>query len=302
MPWTPSQIPSQREKHAIVTGANSGIGYFTALELARAGAHVVLACRGSKGDDAAKRICQEIPEARVSGAQLDLADLSSVRTFAAAQDGNPLDLLINNAGVMAIPTRTFTKDGFETQFGTNHLGHFALTALLLPSLLASPSPRVTVVSSGAHKMGKIDFDNLQGERSYSAWGAYCQSKLANLLFMLELQRQAKLAGSSLLCTGAHPGYALTNLQTSGPGKFMSSMMLLIAPLLAQDAAHGAWPTELAATDPDAQPGNYYGPTGFQELKGNPALANISARANDEPTARRLWEVSLKLTSVVFPWH
>jgi NAD(P)-dependent dehydrogenase (short-subunit alcohol dehydrogenase family) len=204
MPWTPSQIPSQREKHAIVTGANSGIGYFTALELARAGAHVVLACRGSKGDDAAKRICQEIPEARVSGAQLDLADLSSVRTFAAAQDGNPLDLLINNAGVMAIPTRTFTKDGFETQFGTNHLGHFALTALLLPSLLASPSPRVTVVSSGAHKMGKIDFDNLQGERSYSAWGAYCQSKLANLLFMLELQRQAKLAGSSLLCTGDQP--------------------------------------------------------------------------------------------------
>ena len=301
--WTPADISTQEGKRVIVTGANSGIGFHTAFELARAGAEVILACRRGKGPEARKRIIDELPGARVSAAELDLASLASVRAFASAQlaENRAIDLLVNNAGVMAIPQRTVTEDGFETQFGTNYLGPFALTALLLPGLLGSRSPRVTMVSSAAHKQGRINFDDLQSERSSSAWGAYGRSKLADLMFTFELQRQSKLAGSSLLSTAAHPGYAVTNLQTSGPSKTTARLLGLVAPLMAQDAAHGAWPTLLAATNPRAQPGDYYGPDGFIEMRGHPRLASVSPRARDEDSANRLWNVSLKLTNVVFRW-
>jgi NAD(P)-dependent dehydrogenase (short-subunit alcohol dehydrogenase family) len=302
--WTTADIPDQHGRRVVVTGANSGIGFAAARELARAGADVVLACRDTaKGDAAAARIRETAPDATLTVAALDLADLASVRDFAEREQARgTLDLLINNAGVMALPHRR-TADGFEMQLGTNHLGHFALTGRLLPSLLRAADPRVVTVASGAHRMGRIDFDDLQGQRRYRKWRAYGQSKLANLLFAFELQRRADAAATSLRSVAAHPGYAATNLQLAGPRMQGSSLAergnLLLNRVLAQSDEKGALPTLYAATRPDLPGGVYVGPDGPWEMRGNPTLVNATARATDEASARRLWDVSQELTGVSF---
>jgi NAD(P)-dependent dehydrogenase (short-subunit alcohol dehydrogenase family) len=300
--WTKANIPSQIGKTAIVTGGNSGIGWNTALELARAGADVILAARDErKGPDAVERIKRQVPQGKVRFEKLDLASLRSIHAFAGRLSSEPrIDLLVNNAGVMSIPQRETTEDGFEKQFGTNYLGPFALTLLLLPLLQRSGRPRVTVVSSGAANMGskKINFDDLQSEKSYGPWKAYCQSKLADLLFMSELGRRASQAGVPLLTDAAHPGWARTNLQTSGPGheawisRFMSKFF-------SHDSAGGALPTLRAATT-DAPQDSYFQPGGLFALKGAPVLTVLPKPANDLEAARRLWEISEKLTGVVWP--
>ncbi|WP_283134762.1 oxidoreductase [Rhizohabitans arisaemae] len=297
MRWTAAQIGDQTGMTAVVTGANSGIGLVTAGELARRGAEVVLACRDvGKGERAADRIRGAAPDARLSVRALDLADLGSVRGF--AEEIGELDLLVNNAGVMATPYRK-TADGFEMQLGTNHLGHFALTGLLLPALLARPRPRVVTVSSGMHRGGRIDFDDLNGERRYRKWGAYSQSKLANLLFAFELQRRA--AGTALRSVAAHPGLASTNLQSSESrmthNRLTDAGWALVARLIAQSADQGALPILYAATEPDLPGGSYVGPGGFVEMRGYPVLVASSAAARDQATARRLWELSEELTGV-----
>jgi NAD(P)-dependent dehydrogenase (short-subunit alcohol dehydrogenase family) len=231
---------------------------------------------------------------------LDLASLQSVRSFGAKVGGEAkLDLLVNNAGVMSVPQRETTADGFEVQFGTNFLGPFALTGLLMPALQRAASPRVTIVASAAAKLGmrRIKFDDLQGERSYGPWKAYCQSKLADLMFMLELARRCTAAGIGLLSNAAHPGYARTNLQTSGPGRPQNSIEKIIASFLSQDAAHGALPTLRAATAMDAAAGSFYGPDRLFQLKGDPVLVPVPKPARDEAASRTLWEVSEKLTRV-----
>jgi NAD(P)-dependent dehydrogenase (short-subunit alcohol dehydrogenase family) len=303
--WTPADIPDLGGRTAVVTGANSGIGFHAARELAAHGARVVLAVRDeARGAEAAGRITPgtgaPAPEVR----RLDLADLSSVRAFAEGFD-EPLDLLVNNAGVMALPRRT-TADGFEMQLGTNHLGHFALTGLLLGRLATRPGARVVTVSSGAHRMGRIRFDDLQGERRYQRWSAYGQSKLANLLFTLELQRRATLAGLDLLSVAAHPGYAATNLQVRGAqmdgSRLKVVQSLLMNRILAQSEEKGALPTLYAATAPDMPPAGYAGPDGPLEGRGNPRLVGRSGAAQDEATARRLWEESEALTAVRYDFE
>jgi NAD(P)-dependent dehydrogenase (short-subunit alcohol dehydrogenase family) len=305
-PWTTNDIPSQQNRRVVITGANSGIGYEAALELARRGAEIILPARTlDKANGAIARIRREVPSAEVTPAILDLASLASVREFAAQYaPGKSLDLLINNAGVMAVPQRETTVDGYERQFATNYLGPFALTALLFPHLKPQPGTRIVIVSSTASKFGKIDFDNLQSERKYSPmWGAYGQSKLADSIFALELQRRLTAIGSPIIATAAHPGYAITNLQSSGPGtegSFMLRLMTaILKPIASQDAAHGALPTLLAATSPEATPGGYYGPNGFQELKGDPVSAKIAPAAKDPAVAKRLWSETEKLTGVTF---
>jgi len=306
-PWTANNIPSQQGRRVVITGANSGIGFHAALELARHGAEVILPARTeTKAHDAVGRIRAEVPNAKVLAEILDLADQSSVRAFAARTiqrfPGQSLDLLINNAGVMAIPTREVTVDGFERQFATNYLGPFALTAWLLPSIKPQPGSRIVTVCSNAGKYGKIAFDNLQSERRYSPmFGAYTQSKLADLIFALELQRRLTAAHSPIVSIAAHPGYAVTNLHDSGPGAGNSPMKILLNLLhpLSQDAHHGALPTLFAAVSPSAQPGGYYGPDGFLETKGNPAAAKIPAAAKNQDVAARLWEQSERLTGAAF---
>ena len=296
MGWGREDIPDQTGRFAVVTGANSGIGFHAALELARKGARVVVAARSRERGEAAVARMEGAVELRL----LDLADLSSVRAFADSID-EPLDLLVNNAGVMALP-ECKTADGFEMQFGTNHLGHFALTGLLLPRLLAADEPRVVTVSSFMHKVGKIDFDDLQGERDYQRWGQYSQSKLANLLFALELQRRSDAAGANLLSVAAHPGYAATNLQYAGPDMEGSRLRKLVMRIgntvMAQSEANGALPTLYAATQ-DLPGGAYAGPGGFREQRGSPTLVGMTRDASDPETARRLWEVSEELTGVRF---
>ncbi|MCT9932898.1 oxidoreductase [Planotetraspora sp. A-T 1434] len=302
MGWTAANIPDQSGKTAIVTGANSGIGMITAGELARRGARVVVACRDTaKGKDAAARMRKAAPSADIRVVRLDLADLSSVRQFAAtfSEDSeNAVDILVNNAGVMALPYRV-TADGFEMQFGTNHLGHFALTGLLLPALLRSSAPRVVTVGSNMHKVGRIDFDDLQGQRHYRKWRAYAQSKLANLLFMYELDRHA--SGTSLVSVAAHPGYAATNLASAGPAmtgnKLEGLANRLGNVLLAQRAEMGALPLLYAATVPEIRRASYVGPDGFLEQRGYPTIVDTAAAARDEDVARRLWDVSERLTGV-----
>ncbi len=290
-------------KLTVVTGANSGIGWYTALELARAGGEVILAARSeAKGHDAVNRILCRIPHARVRFGLLDLASLDSVRAFAANVGGEAkLDLLVNNAGVMAIPQRQVTSDGFEMQFGTNYLGPFALTLLLLPALRRSASPRVTTVSSGAANMGlkRINFDDLQWEKAYGPWKAYCQSKLADLMLTLELGRRCDGAGISLLSNAAHPGYARTNLQTSGPARQQSAIEKLVASFISQDAAAGALPTLRAATAKDTASGAYYGPENLFGLKGDPISIKLPKPARDAEAARKLWDVSEQLTGVAW---
>jgi NAD(P)-dependent dehydrogenase (short-subunit alcohol dehydrogenase family) len=299
MPWTASDLPDQHGRTVVLTGANSGIGLCTARELARAGAHVVMACRNTeKGETVADQLRREIPEASLEVVLLDLASLRSVREFAAGYDRDQLDLLINNAGVM-VPPRTTTEDGFELQIGTNHLGHFALTGLLLGRLMATPQARVVTVSSTAHKIGKIDFEDLQRQRSYRRWPAYGQSKLANLLFALELDRRLRAAGSELVSVAAHPGYAATNLQFAAtPSRLERIGSVVLNRVVAQDALHGALPTLYAATA-DLPGGSFVGPDGFQEMRGNPTLVAPTRAAQDPDTARRLWEVSEQLTGVSF---
>jgi NAD(P)-dependent dehydrogenase (short-subunit alcohol dehydrogenase family) len=296
-----ADIPSQAGKLAVVTGANSGIGWQTALELARARGEVILAARTkAKGREAVELILRQLPQAKVRAEVLDLARLQSVRAFAAKVGGEAkLDLLVNNAGVMSVPQRETTADGFELQFGTNFLGPFALTGLLMPALQRAASPRVTTVASAAAKLGmrRINFDDLQGERSYGPWKAYCQSKLADLMFMLELARRCAAAGIGLLSNAAHPGYARTNLQTSGPGRPQNSIEKIVASFLSQDAAHGALPTLRAATAMDATPGSFYGPDRLFQLKGDPVLVPVPKPARDEAASRTLWGVSEKLTGV-----
>jgi NAD(P)-dependent dehydrogenase (short-subunit alcohol dehydrogenase family) len=302
--WTTKDIPSLKGKLAVVTGANSGIGWNTALELARAGSEVVLTARSeAKGKDAIDRIRRQVPKAQVRFGLLDLASLDSVRAFAASISGEAkLDLLVNNAGVMAIPKRQITQDGFEMQFGTNYLGPFALTLLLLPALRRAPSPRITTVSSGAANMGlkKINFDDLQWEKSYGPWKAYCQSKLADLMLMLELGRRCDAAGIALLSNAAHPGYARTNLQTSGPGREQNLIEKLMASFMSHDAAAGALPTLRAATAKDTASGSYYGPEKMFGLKGDPVPIKLPKPAQNSEAERKLWEISEQLTGVAWP--
>ena len=300
-PWTASDMPAQRGRRVVVTGANSGIGFHAAQELARRGAQVVLAVRDeARGQAARERMEKAVPAAQVEVRRLDLADLASVRSFAAGFD-EPLDLLVNNAGVMALPRRR-TADGFEMQLGTNHLGHFALTGLLLPRLLSAAAPRVVTISSKAHHIGRMNFDDLQSERRYQRWAAYGQSKLANLLFMLELRRRADEAGTPLTSVAAHPGYAATNLQFVGARMEGSTVKErlngLMNRVIAQSDAQGALPTLFAATM-DLPGGAYVGPGGPGEMRGAPKLVGMSSRASDAEAARRLWEESEKLTGVSF---
>jgi len=306
--WTAADMPDQSGRVAVVTGANSGLGLITARELARAGGRVVMAVRDTgRGEQAAESIRAAVPDARVEVAPLDLADLSSVREFAQrfAGENEGLDLLVNNAGVMA-PPRCETADGFEMQIGTNHLGHFALTGLLMERLLARPEPRVVTVSSGAHRMGRIDFDDLQGERRYRRWARYGQSKLANLLFARELQRRAEEAGLPLRSVAAHPGYAATNLQSAAArtdrGVFTllgNAVMAVTNRVMAQSDEMGALPLLYAATVPDLPGGSYVGPDGMFERRGHPTLVGSSKEGQDLDTARRLWEVSEELTGVTY---
>ena len=305
--WTAERMPSQAGKTALVTGANSGIGYIAAAELARHGARVLLGVRDrARGEAALTRLRGEVPGAEAEVAELDMASLASIRSFAQqlGSRGLPLDLLINNAGVMAIPERQLTADGFERQIGTNHLGHFALTGLLMPQLLASRAehaPRVVTVASLAHRNGRIDFDNLQSERRYVPWEAYNNSKLANLLFALELDRRTRAQGSRLVSIPVHPGIARTNIfSATGAADLKTKVMRMLAPVLMQDDAMGALPTLYAATAPEAQGGEYIGPDGFQEFKGYPAVVEPRPQARDEAAARRLWEVSEQLTGVSYP--
>ncbi|MEA2222620.1 MAG: hypothetical protein QOH83_996 [Solirubrobacteraceae bacterium] len=288
--WTAADLPTLAGRTVVVTGANSGLGFITARELARAGAHVVLAVRDTtKGEQAAATI-RGSTEVR----RLDLADLASITAFAGAWDGT-LDILVNNAGVMAVPERR-TKDGFELQIGTNHLGHFALTNLLLGQL----TDRVVTVSSAAHRTGTIRLDDLNWERGgYGRWTAYSQSKLANLLFTLELQRRLSEAPSTVRALAAHPGYAATNLQSHTGSGLQHRIMSITNRLLAQSDEMGALPTLYAATE-DLPGASYIGPDGFQEQRGHPALAKRSAAARDADTARRLWTLSEELTGVTFP--
>ena len=288
---SPSQIPDQSGRTAIVTGANSGIGAATARALAARGAHVVLAVRDPARGETAAATMEGDTEVRV----LDLGSLRSIRAFAAGWAG-PIDLLINNAGVM-MPPQGRTEDGFETQFGVNHLGHFALTNLLLEHV----TDRVVTVSSAVHGLGTIDFDDLQWERRhYRATRAYGQSKLANLLFTLELQRRLAQAGSAVLSTAAHPGYARTNLTSSSRNPLFRIGAAVGGRLLAQDADGGSLPTLYAALAPDMPMAGYAGPGGLMDLRGAPQLAVRSGAAADDAVARRLWDVSEQLTGTSFP--
>jgi NAD(P)-dependent dehydrogenase (short-subunit alcohol dehydrogenase family) len=301
--WSTHDIPPQTGRTAIVTGANSGLGYVTARELARAGARVVMGCRdAARGEQARERLLQQAPGAQVEVRPLDLASLDSIRAFAdrAHADFPALDLLVNNAGVMAIP-RQLTADGFERQLGTNHLGHFALTGLLLPSLVGRAGSRVVTVSSSAHKPGRIDFDDLMSERSYGKWSAYSQSKLANLLFAFELQRRLEAAGMPTISVAAHPGYAATNLQQVGPsmqGSRLGGLLMSLGNrLFAQSDEMGALPQLYAATAPDVRGGEYFGPDGIGESRGHPKRVDSTKASKDTATAARLWEASEDLTGV-----
>ncbi|MBD8505848.1 SDR family NAD(P)-dependent oxidoreductase [Hoyosella sp. G463] len=291
--WSSAEMGDQAGRTVIVTGANSGLGAVTARELAAHGASVVMACRDvGKGEQAREAIVKDHPGADVEVRALDLADLSSVYEF--AKDVSTFDVLINNAGVMAVP-KSRTKDGFEMQFGTNHLGHFALTGLLLGRI----RDRVVTVSSMAHTLGSIDFDDLNWEkRNYQRWRAYGQSKLANLLFAYELQRRLAAAGSPVRSVAAHPGYASTNLQ-SHTQSVQDKLMGITNLILAQSAFAGAQPSLYAATAPSIPGGSFVGPGGFRGMRGAPVLARSNRHSRDVAVAGRLWEESEALTGVVY---
>jgi NAD(P)-dependent dehydrogenase (short-subunit alcohol dehydrogenase family) len=287
MGWTAADIPDQSGRRVVITGANSGLGLSTAGELARKGATVVLACRNlDKGRTALAQV-----GGNATLEQLDLADLGSVRAFAERRT-EPVDLLVNNAGIMA-PPEGRTADGFELQLGTNHLGHFALTGLLLPRLLAGEAPRVVTLSSIMHRYGRRE-----PRRRYNRWRAYSDSKLANLLFARELDRRARAAGAPLLSVAAHPGWAATHLQTASPPLIDRTVLAVMNRLVAQSADAGALPVLYAATT-DVPGGSYSGPDGRNELRGAPQLVGMSARARDAAAARELWDESERLTGVTY---
>jgi len=300
--WTAADVPDQAGRRAIVTGANSGLGFETALALAGHGADVTLAVRDlAKGEAAADQIRALSPQASLEVRRLDLADLASIDEFAWLwRESHPdgLDMLINNAGIMAIPRRD-TVDGFEMQLGTNHLGHFALTGRLLDAI--RPEGRIVTVSSQAHRMGRMDFEDLMGVRKYGAWRAYGQSKLANLLFMRSLAERLERAGSTIASVAAHPGFASTHLQAVAPemkGRgWQVKIMDGVNKVMAQSAAMGALPTLYAATFPAIRSGDYVGPDGFGEQRGHPKLVGMNASARDDAVANRLWTVSEELTGV-----
>lgn len=302
--WNAHDIPDQSGRTVVVTGANSGIGYVTARELARRGAQVVLACRSeSRGTEAADRLAIEVPGAEAEFTPLDLGDLDSVREFAAAYGRNygRLDLLVNNAGLMALPQGR-TADGFETQFGVNHLGHFALTGLLLPPLLATPGARVVSVSSFVHALANIDINDLNSERKYGRWTAYGRSKTANLLFVHELARRLAATGSDVVAAAAHPGYAATNLMTVAPrmqGRKTSERFMEIGSrFVAQSAEAGALPTLYAATAPGVRPDSFTGPS-ILGLRGSPAKSRRASWTLNDLAGQRLWEESERLTGVTY---
>ncbi len=301
--WTAEDIPDLSGKTMIVTGANGGLGYETALQLARHGAHVVLACRDlTRASDAIGAIRASHPGATLEPMRLDLASLESVRKFADAflTQHTALHVLCNNAGVMALPLRR-TAEGYEMQFGTNHLGHFALTGLLLRRLLETPGARVVNVSSYMHRGGRMRFDDLQAERGYRKWQAYAQSKLANLLFTYELRRCLDAAGAALISVASHPGYAGTGLQVAGPrmqgSRLLEGFWRGVTAVFAQDAARGALPTLYASVSPEVEGGDFIGPDRFQQMRGHPTKVRASGRARDVDTAARLWQVSEKLTDI-----
>jgi NAD(P)-dependent dehydrogenase (short-subunit alcohol dehydrogenase family) len=298
--WTADRIADQSGRTFIVTGGSSGLGFETTRQLAAHGGRVVLAARSqAKGRDAVARITAQ-PGAPIEFRALDLADLDSVRAFAAAllADGIGVDVLINNAGVM-YPPRRLSPQGFESQFATNHLGHFALTGLLFDTIRHGQDPRVVTVSSGEHRGGSIHFGDLTGEKSYSPRAFYQQSKLANVLFGLELDRRVHAAGIGVRSVLAHPGYADTSLQSTGPTGLAKQLMKVSNRLIAQSAAMGALPQLYAATDPAAESGRFYGPGGLAELRGFPAEVQPAAAARNEETAQQLWEVSEQLTGVTW---
>jgi NAD(P)-dependent dehydrogenase (short-subunit alcohol dehydrogenase family) len=310
--WTLAEIPSQAGKRVLITGANSGIGYHAAFTFVRKGAHVIFACRDRrKGEAALHRLAAGAPGTNTELAILDLASLSSVRDFAAQQlaQRRPLDILINNAGVMAPPKREQTADGFELQFGTNVLGHFALTGLLLPALQQAAAesaapPRIVTIASIAHKRGRLNFDDLQYQRNYAPMKTYQQSKLANLMLALEMDRRLRAAGSKIMSVAAHPGVANTNLfQTGQRSAIESGVRKIVGHLIGaflNTEAEGALPTLYAATSSDVTSGGYYGPQGFQEMYGEEiGPAKIAPQARDTAAAARLWNICEELTGVTY---
>jgi NAD(P)-dependent dehydrogenase (short-subunit alcohol dehydrogenase family) len=298
--WTTDQIPDQSGRTVLVTGANSGLGQITARELARRGATVLVTARDdAKAASAQAEIRNRVPEARLEARVLDLADLASVHELASAvaADHEHLDVLVNNAGVMMSP-RLQTADGFELQFGTNHLGHFALTGLLLDRL-GGADPRIVTVTSLEHRGGRIDFEDLGWERDYNPRAAYQRSKLANAAFGIELDRRLRAAGSPVKSVLAHPGYSATNLQSSGPTGAMKQLLRVGNAMLAQSADDGALPQLYAASAPGVEGGAFYGPSGFREARGDPTRVEATPRARDPELGRRLWEASEELTGVSY---
>ncbi|MEO6983449.1 MAG: oxidoreductase [Edaphobacter sp.] len=313
-PWTVADIPSQTGKRVLITGANSGIGFQAALKLARKGAHVLFACRDrQRGEAARQRLIAQAPGtgANTELVVFDLDSLTSIREFAARELAlhRPLHLLINNAGVMAPPHRLETVDGFELQFGTNVLGHFALTGLLMPALQQAAAesadrPRIVTIASIAHKRGQLNFDDLQSQRNYSPMKAYQQSKLANLMLAFELDRRLRATGSSIMSVAAHPGVAHTALFNKGDysaiERSVRTAMGHAIGLFLNSDEEGALPTLYAATSPTAQDGGYYGPQGFQEMRGaHVGPAKVAPQARDDSAAARLWSLCEALTEVLF---
>lgn len=303
--WTKADMPNLAGKTAIITGANSGLGFEVAKGLAEKGATVIMACRSApKAAKALADLRSDVSNAKVEVMELDLASLASVRKFAddCKAKYNSLDILCNNAGIMAIPRRT-TADGFEMQFGTNHLGHFALTGALIDLVKATPGARVACVSSGLHTSGKINFDDLMGEKSYDKWAAYSQSKLANLLFAYELQRKFSATGINAISVGTHPGYTATNLQSVGPtmeGSLLARIGMKIAnTLIAQSVEMGALPLLYGCTASNVNGCDYIGPTGMNGMRGYPGKVKSNELSYDEALAKRLWQVSETLTGVQF---
>ena len=306
MSWTEANIPDLSGKTIVVTGANSGLGLETTRLLATRGAHVVMACRSQgKAQAALQSLGEQQSGLSVEVMALDLADLGSIRTFAErfAQAHEKLDVLINNAGVMALP-RTETADGFEMQFGTNHLGHFTLTGALMPRLLDTPASRVVTVSSLMHRVGSMRFEDLHGRRSYDKWRAYNQSKLANLLFCYELDRRLRVIDADVRSVAAHPGYSATNLQGVGPklagSKLAERFYAFTNQVVAQPAAMGAMPSVFAAVGDPVSGGGFYGPEGLGQVRGYPVRVESSRASHDQVAAQRLWMMSIEATGETFP--
>ncbi|ALB45207.1 oxidoreductase [Clostridium beijerinckii] len=301
--WTSKDITSQKGRSVVITGTG-GIGYETALELTRAGAEVIMAGRNKdKGEEAIRKIKKINPNGNIRFEKLDLADLASIEAFGERMKSKrkSLDILINNAAVMAPPKRLVTKDGFELQMGTNYFGHFALTAQMLPLLKKGDKPRVITLSSLAHTAGIIDFGDLQSEHNYKPMVTYGQSKLACLMFAFELQRRSDAAGWGITSMSTHPGISRTELIPNGAGKNSPTGIVrrLMGPFLFQPASHGAWPSLYAATAENVKGGTYYGPSKMKEMRGYPTIAKIAPQALDVKVASKLWEVSEKLTNVKF---